>query len=96
MPLRQRWEALRSRFGFGRTLLLRRAIATVLVGLAAVLALAPGRANSADDAVVSYSCFTAQYGSAGINNNIILYRGMALCKGQVFVNTKGAQCYTLV
>jgi Flp pilus assembly protein CpaB len=52
MPLRQRWEALRSRFGFGRTLLLRRAIATVLVGLAAVLALAPGRANSADDAVV--------------------------------------------
>jgi Flp pilus assembly protein CpaB len=52
MPLRQRWETLRSRFGFGRTLLLRRAIATVLVGLAAVLALAPGRANSADDAVV--------------------------------------------
>ena len=44
MPLRQRWEALRSRFGFGRTLLLRRAIATVLVGLAAVLGYGSARA----------------------------------------------------
>jgi Flp pilus assembly protein CpaB len=52
MPLRQRWEALQCRSGFGRTLLLRRAVATVLVGLAAVLALAPARASSADDAVV--------------------------------------------
>jgi pilus assembly protein CpaB len=52
VPLRQQWEALRCRSGFGRTLWLRRAVAAVLVGLAAVLALAPGRAGSADDAVV--------------------------------------------
>jgi pilus assembly protein CpaB len=50
--LRQRWEALQFRSGFGQTLLLRRAVAAVLAGLAAVLALAPGRASSADDAVV--------------------------------------------
>ncbi len=52
VPLRQRWEAAQRRCGFGRTLLLRRAIAAVLVGLAAVLALVPGRAGSADDSVV--------------------------------------------
>ena len=52
VPLRQRWEALRCRSGFGWMRLLRRAVAAVLVGLAAVLALAPGRASSADDAVV--------------------------------------------
>ncbi|MDQ2790474.1 MAG: hypothetical protein DLM60_06405 [Pseudonocardiales bacterium] len=50
--LRQRWEAVARRSGFGRTLLLRRTIAAALVGLAAVLALAPGRASPADDAVV--------------------------------------------
>lgn len=50
--LRQWWEAVTRRSGFGRTLLLRRAIAAVLVVLAAVLALAPGRASSADDAVM--------------------------------------------
>lgn len=50
--LRQWWEALARRSGFGRTLLLRRVIAAMLVGLAAVLALAPGRASSTDDAVV--------------------------------------------
>jgi pilus assembly protein CpaB len=50
--LRQWWEALALRSGFGRTLLLRRVIAAMLVGLAAVLALTPGRAGSADDAVV--------------------------------------------
>jgi Flp pilus assembly protein CpaB len=52
VPLRQQWEALRCRSGFGWMRLLRRAVAAVLVGLAAVLALAPGRASSADDAVV--------------------------------------------
>ncbi|MBA2473031.1 MAG: flagellar biosynthesis protein FlgA [Pseudonocardiales bacterium] len=50
--LRQWWEALARRSGFGRTLLLRRVIAAMLVGLAAVLALTPGRAISPDDAVV--------------------------------------------
>jgi pilus assembly protein CpaB len=50
--LRQWWESLARRSGFGRTLLLRRVVAAVLVGLAAVLALAPGRAGSPDDAVV--------------------------------------------
>ncbi|MDQ2884389.1 MAG: SAF domain-containing protein [Actinomycetota bacterium] len=50
--LRQRWEAVARRSGFGRTLLLRRTIAALLVGLAAVLALAPGRASPADDEVV--------------------------------------------
>lgn len=51
-PLRHRWEALARRSSFGRTLLLRRAIAAVLVGLAAVLAMAPGQARSADHSVV--------------------------------------------
>lgn len=48
----QRWEALQRRSGFGRTLLLRRAAAGVLVGLAAVLALMPSGGSSADDMVV--------------------------------------------
>ena len=50
--MRQRWEALQRRSGFGRALLLRRATAAALVALAAVLALDPGRASSADDAVM--------------------------------------------
>ncbi len=40
--LRERWDVLWRGSGFGRTLLLRRAAAVVLVGLAAVLALTPG------------------------------------------------------
>ena len=48
----QRWEALQHQFDFGRTLLLRRAVAAVFVVVAAVLALMPGPASSADDAVV--------------------------------------------
>ncbi len=39
--LRERWDALWRGPGFGRTLLLRRGAAAVLVGLAAVLALTP-------------------------------------------------------
>ncbi|HWR46923.1 MAG TPA: SAF domain-containing protein [Pseudonocardiaceae bacterium] len=50
--LRERCDALMRGSGFGRTLLLRRAAAAVLVGLAAVLALAPGRGPSADSTVV--------------------------------------------
>ncbi|MGB7797325.1 MAG: SAF domain-containing protein [Pseudonocardiaceae bacterium] len=50
--LRQRWESLKRGSGFSRAVLLRRAIAAVLVVLAAVLALIPGRAGSADEAVV--------------------------------------------
>lgn len=50
--LRERCDALMRRSGFGRTLLLRRAAAAVLVGLAAVLALTPGRGLSADNTVV--------------------------------------------
>jgi pilus assembly protein CpaB len=50
--LRERWDALTGEFGFGRTLLLRRAAAATLVGLAAVLALAPSQGSSTDDAVV--------------------------------------------
>jgi pilus assembly protein CpaB len=50
--LRQRWESLKRGSGFGRAVLLRRAIAAVLVVLAAVLALIPGRASSADEDVV--------------------------------------------
>lgn len=41
--LRERWDLLWRGSGFGRTLLLRRATAAVLVGLATVLALTPGR-----------------------------------------------------
>ena len=52
VPLRQRWDVLRCRSGFGWMRLLRRAVAAGLVGLAAVLALTPGRASSADDSVV--------------------------------------------
>lgn len=40
--LRERWDVLWRGSGFGRTLLLRRTAAAVLVGLAAVLALTPG------------------------------------------------------
>jgi pilus assembly protein CpaB len=50
--LRHQWEALKRRFGFGRALLLRRAAAGVLVGLAAVLALTPSGGTSADGTVV--------------------------------------------
>src|ERR1700735_5588559 len=50
--LRQRWESRKRGSGFGRAVLLRRAIAAVLVVLAAVLALIPGRASSADEDVV--------------------------------------------
>ena len=45
--LRERWDVLWRGSGFGRTLLLRRCAAAVLVGLAAVLALAPGAAGVA-------------------------------------------------
>jgi Flp pilus assembly protein CpaB len=45
--LRERWDVLWRGSGFGRTLLLRRVAAAVLVGLAAVLALAPGSAGVA-------------------------------------------------
>jgi pilus assembly protein CpaB len=40
--LRERWDVLWRGSGFGRTLLLRRAAAAVLIGLAAALALTPG------------------------------------------------------
>jgi Flp pilus assembly protein CpaB len=40
--LQERWDVLWRGSGFGRTLLLRRAAAAMLVGLAAVLALTPG------------------------------------------------------
>jgi pilus assembly protein CpaB len=50
--LRERCDELMRGSGFGRTLLLRRAAAAVLVGLAAVLALTPGRGLSADNTVV--------------------------------------------
>jgi pilus assembly protein CpaB len=50
--LRERCDALIRGSGFGRTLLLRRAAAAVLVGLAAVLALAPNRGPAADNTVV--------------------------------------------
>lgn len=49
--LRERWEAVWRGSGFGRTLLLRRAGAALLVGLAAVLALIPVQ-GSADVPVV--------------------------------------------
>lgn len=51
--LRERCDALIRGSGFGRTLVLRRAAAAVLVGLAAALALIPGRASSADNVVVA-------------------------------------------
>ena len=44
--LRERWDGLWHGSGFGRTLLLRRAAAAVLVGVAAVLALTPGRGSA--------------------------------------------------
>lgn len=50
--LRERWGARSSGSGFGRTLLLRRAAAALLVGFAVVLALAPGRGESAGGSVV--------------------------------------------
>lgn len=51
--LRERCDALIRGSGFGRTLVLRRAAAAVLVGLAAALALIPGQASSADNVVVA-------------------------------------------
>jgi pilus assembly protein CpaB len=51
--LRERCDALIRGSGFGRTLVLRRAAAAVLVGLAAALALIPGRASSPDNVVVA-------------------------------------------
>ena len=45
--LRERWDVLWRGSGFGRTLLLRRAAAAVLVGVAAVLALTPGTGSAA-------------------------------------------------
>ena len=53
--LRERWDVLWRGSGFGRTLLLRRAAAVVLVGVAAVLALAPGE-GSAVAVVVAFMC----------------------------------------
>jgi len=50
--LRERWDALSSGSGFGRTLLLRRVAAALLVGLAVVLALTPGEGESTGDVVV--------------------------------------------
>ncbi|MDQ3764064.1 MAG: SAF domain-containing protein [Actinomycetota bacterium] len=50
--LRERWDAVKLGSGFGRTLLLRRVAAAVLVGLAAVLALIPDQRSSTEDAVV--------------------------------------------
>ena len=50
--LRERWDARRHGTGFGRVLVLRRAAAAVLVGLAAVLALVPARGTAATDLVV--------------------------------------------
>lgn len=50
--LRERWDAHRQGAGFGRTLVLRRAAAAALVGLAAVLALVPARGTAATDLVV--------------------------------------------
>lgn len=47
--LRERWETIWREAGFGRTLVLRRIAAAVLVGLAAVLALSDGPAS--DDVV---------------------------------------------
>jgi pilus assembly protein CpaB len=48
--VRWRWDALRQGSGFGRSVVLRRAAAMVLVGLAAVLAL--NRGSSADGVMV--------------------------------------------
>lgn len=50
--LRQRWDALQQRAGFGAMLLLRRVAAAVLVGLAAILAWSPHRSSLPDDVVV--------------------------------------------
>ncbi|MBV9444688.1 MAG: Flp pilus assembly protein CpaB [Streptosporangiaceae bacterium] len=50
--LRERCEALIRGSGFGRTLVLRRGGAALLAGLAAVLALSPGRGPSTDNTVV--------------------------------------------
>ncbi len=44
--VRERWDALWRGAGFGRALLLRRAAAAVLVGVAALLALTPGRESA--------------------------------------------------
>lgn len=48
--LRERWATSWRGSGFGRTLMLRRVAAALLVGIAAVLALSPG--SAADDVVV--------------------------------------------
>lgn len=50
--LRERWDARRQGVSFGRTLVLRRATAAALVGLAAVLALVPARGTAATHLVV--------------------------------------------
>ncbi|MGH3867457.1 MAG: SAF domain-containing protein [Pseudonocardiaceae bacterium] len=50
--LREHCDTLMRGSGFGRTLLLRRAAAAVLVGLAAVLALAPNQGSPAGNMVV--------------------------------------------
>src|SRR5262245_15171217 len=50
--LRERWEAIGRGSGFGQILVLRRAVAAVLVGLAAVLALSRGSSGNDVVAVV--------------------------------------------
>jgi pilus assembly protein CpaB len=50
--LRERWDARGSGSGFGRTLLLRRIGAGLLVGLAVIMALTPGQGESVGDAVM--------------------------------------------
>jgi Flp pilus assembly protein CpaB len=50
--LRERWDARRHGTGFGRALVLRRAAAAALVGLAVVLALVPARGTATTDLVV--------------------------------------------
>ncbi|MGH3943334.1 MAG: SAF domain-containing protein [Pseudonocardiaceae bacterium] len=50
--LRERWDALWRGPGFARTLVLRRAAAALLVGLAVVLALRPGTGSAAGIPVV--------------------------------------------
>jgi pilus assembly protein CpaB len=71
--LRDRWEAITG--GFGRTLLLRRAAAAVLVGLAVVLALTPGQEGSADDAAVVVAARDLTPGSV-LEANAVTLRGL--------------------
>ncbi|MGH3788740.1 MAG: SAF domain-containing protein [Pseudonocardiaceae bacterium] len=51
--LRERWDTRSSGSGFGRALLLRRGAAALLVGLAVVLALAPGGESAGGSVVVA-------------------------------------------